>query len=485
MRAPLAVVAAVSTACAVVVAGAAGSANAGIGVPTPTVTPLPSVSVPLPQPTSPVPLPSAPLPDPGQSLPGTGALPGTGGGGGTDGSGGSGGSSGDPDATATGPGSTGAGATAGPAGGAGAAAAAGDRRRQRAADTTPLVAGTPAARDLLDDESSPQLLAASEAFLDADRRIAEIARQKRLMAQLKQAAAETAQVYRALDFDVLTARTTSTALRERYESVRRQLVASAREAYVTGQPTTDDGQAAGMAAAVDRLGDGSARAEIRVGTLTVRRDTVRAEFEAIATRYREAQRRLDDANRELRSLAAQRSDALQDVRAAKGSDVALHRARMIESGQLGAQIREASAALERAGRTVQGTGTLGRPVAGHVTSPFGMRVHPILRHTKLHTGTDFAGGSPAILAADDGRVLMTVTSTAYGNFTVIDHGVVDGKRLTTAYAHQAQFLVAEGDAVRKGQQIGVVGSTGYSTGPHLHFEVREDGTVVDPMRYLG
>ena len=129
--------------------------------------------------------------------------------------------------------------------------------------------------------------------------------------------------------------------------------------------------------------------------------------------------------------------------------------------------------------------TFGRPVAGYVTSPFGMRVHPILRHTKLHTGTDFAGGSPAILAADDGRVLMTVTSTAYGNFTVVDHGVVDGKRLTTAYAHQAQFLVAEGDAVRKGQQIGVVGSTGYSTGPHLHFEVREDGTVVDPMRYLG
>jgi murein DD-endopeptidase MepM/ murein hydrolase activator NlpD len=79
---------------------------------------------------------------------------------------------------------------------------------------------------------------------------------------------------------------------------------------------------------------------------------------------------------------------------------------------------------------------------------------------------------------------MTVVSTAYGNFTVVDHGVVDGKRLTTAYAHQARFLVAEGDAVRKGQPIGVVGSTGYSTGPHLHFEVREDGTVVDPARHL-
>ena len=79
---------------------------------------------------------------------------------------------------------------------------------------------------------------------------------------------------------------------------------------------------------------------------------------------------------------------------------------------------------------------------------------------------------------------MTVASTAYGNFTVIDHGVIDGKRITTAYAHQAQFLVGEGQAVTKGQQIGVVGATGYATGPHLHLEVREDGAVVDPTTWL-
>jgi len=89
-----------------------------------------------------------------------------------------------------------------------------------------------------------------------------------------------------------------------------------------------------------------------------------------------------------------------------------------------------------------------------------------------------------ILAPDDGRVVMTVASTAYGNFSVIDHGIIDGKRVTTAYAHQAAFLVREGQQVAKGDQIGVVGSTGYSTRPHLHFEVREDGTVVDPMSWL-
>jgi murein DD-endopeptidase MepM/ murein hydrolase activator NlpD len=79
---------------------------------------------------------------------------------------------------------------------------------------------------------------------------------------------------------------------------------------------------------------------------------------------------------------------------------------------------------------------------------------------------------------------MTDVSEAYGNFTVIDHGVIDGHRVTTAYAHQAQFLVRPGQEVRKGDQIGVIGSTGFSTGPHLHFEVREDGTVVDPMTWL-
>ena len=79
---------------------------------------------------------------------------------------------------------------------------------------------------------------------------------------------------------------------------------------------------------------------------------------------------------------------------------------------------------------------------------------------------------------------MTVVSEAYGNFTVIDHGVIGGDRITTAYAHQSQFLVREGQRVQKGQQIGVIGSTGYSTGPHLHFEVRRDGVVVDPLAWL-
>ena len=189
-----------------------------------------------------------------------------------------------------------------------------------------------------------------------------------------------------------------------------------------------------------------------------------------------------DASAQVAALSAQRSTALTAMQAAGGSDIALNQARVAEAGELGAQIESLSEQLAKHGDTVQGTGSFVHPLDGTITSPFGMRFHPILHYTKLHTGTDFAGGS-IIRAADDGRVIMTVLSSAYGNFTVIDHGVVNGKQLTTAYAHQARFLVRQGQVVHKGDPIGIVGSTGYATGPHLHFEVRENGTVIDPMAH--
>ncbi len=231
------------------------------------------------------------------------------------------------------------------------------------------------------------------------------------------------------------------------------------------------------------VGDSATRADQRLGKLVVGRDLVKAEFEQIAARYAEAQKAMVDASARVAALSAQRSSALSAMQAAGSSDIALNQARVAEAGQLGAQIESLSQQLAERGDTVRGTGSFVHPLDGAVTSPFGMRFHPILHYTKLHTGTDFAGGS-IIRAADDGRVIMTILSTAYGNFTVIDHGVVDGKRLTTAYAHQARFLVRQGQAVHKGDPIGIVGSTGYATGPHLHFEVRENGAVIDPVGAL-
>ena len=128
----------------------------------------------------------------------------------------------------------------------------------------------------------------------------------------------------------------------------------------------------------------------------------------------------------------------------------------------------------------KGTGEMVRPGTGEVTSSFGPRFHPILKYVKVHTGIDFGAGDGIVYAADDGVVLFTEFNTAYGNMTVVDHGKIGGLRITTLYAHQAAVGVEPGDPVIQGQAIGVVGSTGYSTGPHLHFEVRIDGEPLDP-----
>jgi murein DD-endopeptidase MepM/ murein hydrolase activator NlpD len=131
-------------------------------------------------------------------------------------------------------------------------------------------------------------------------------------------------------------------------------------------------------------------------------------------------------------------------------------------------------------------GMFGPPLSSlTVTSPFGYRIHPILHTRRLHTGTDFTAGCGAsIFATADGTVISTYYQSAWGNRTEINHGVIGGKAIASSYNHQSAFLVSPGDHVTKGQLIGKVGTTGWSTGCHLHFEIFEDGTVVDPMTYL-
>jgi murein DD-endopeptidase MepM/ murein hydrolase activator NlpD len=118
---------------------------------------------------------------------------------------------------------------------------------------------------------------------------------------------------------------------------------------------------------------------------------------------------------------------------------------------------------------------------GVVRSNYGWRVHPILGYRRLHAGTDYAApkGTP-IFAAGNGVVVRAGRSSGYGNLTVVRH--TNGYE--TAYAHQSAFAkgIAPGVSVRQGQVIGYVGSTGLSTGPHLHFEIRVNGKPVDPLR---
>ncbi|MBN2852473.1 MAG: peptidoglycan DD-metalloendopeptidase family protein [Clostridia bacterium] len=112
---------------------------------------------------------------------------------------------------------------------------------------------------------------------------------------------------------------------------------------------------------------------------------------------------------------------------------------------------------------------------------FGMRIHPIFKDWRMHTGIDLGAPYNAnILAANDGVVLKAGYSSGYGNRIVIDHG----GGIATLYAHATTLLVHEGDKISQGQVIALVGSTGNSTGPHLHFEVIVNGVQVDPMNYL-
>ncbi|MEV5493310.1 M23 family metallopeptidase [Streptomyces bobili] len=120
-----------------------------------------------------------------------------------------------------------------------------------------------------------------------------------------------------------------------------------------------------------------------------------------------------------------------------------------------------------------------------ITSPYGSRQHPLTGVTKLHTGVDFGAPQGAqVAAARDGRVVFAAMTRAYGNRVVIDHGTIDGKRLETTYSHLSVLGVTAGQSVRTGAPVGRVGSTGLSTGPHLHFEVVYDGYYADPRPWL-
>jgi murein DD-endopeptidase MepM/ murein hydrolase activator NlpD len=155
---------------------------------------------------------------------------------------------------------------------------------------------------------------------------------------------------------------------------------------------------------------------------------------------------------------------------------------------------DAVAALEaesaRIQGLIQGTGSSGSgqiggelfwPTAGPIVSGFGYRTHPIYGTTRFHSGVDIDGacGQP-IFAAENGTVLSAGSNGGYGLASVIDHG--DG--LSTLYGHQSSLGVSSGQTVERGQQIGLVGTTGLSTGCHLHFEVRVNGEPVDPVPYL-
>lgn len=128
-------------------------------------------------------------------------------------------------------------------------------------------------------------------------------------------------------------------------------------------------------------------------------------------------------------------------------------------------------------------GKFGLPAVGytHISSDFGMRFHPVLKKNKLHTGVDFpAPQGTAVLASNDGTVILAKNYGGYGNCVIIDHG----SGIATLYGHNSVLVVNEGDTVKRGQLIAKSGNTGFSTGAHVHFEVIVNGQAVDPKPYL-
>ena len=139
------------------------------------------------------------------------------------------------------------------------------------------------------------------------------------------------------------------------------------------------------------------------------------------------------------------------------------------------------AAQNRYNIAFRGTGQLILPCLGEVTSGFGWRMHPVLGYERFHSGLDIgADYGTTIHAADRGTVIFAGWYGGYGNAVIIDHG----GNITTLYAHTSELYVVEGQNIQRGQAISSVGSTGLSTGPHLHFEVRRDGEPTDPTAFL-
>jgi len=163
-----------------------------------------------------------------------------------------------------------------------------------------------------------------------------------------------------------------------------------------------------------------------------------------------------------------------------------------ENAELEQESMEITRFIQERGRTSKGyygTGSFIKPVNGWISSGFGPRKHPIFKRIIVHHGIDIAAPQGyKIRAADSGYVIVAGQKPryrGYGKIVVLDHGRnKEGNIVSTFYAHQSRILVQEGDFVVKGQEIGWVGSTGFSTGPHLHFEIRMNGIPVDPMRYV-
>jgi murein DD-endopeptidase MepM/ murein hydrolase activator NlpD len=222
-----------------------------------------------------------------------------------------------------------------------------------------------------------------------------------------------------------------------------------------------------------------------------RAEAARQAADQALARAQDAHVEAETAARAVTQLVTQRQDAMRVAEQERSASLARYEEAKVESARVEAELRAWHARLSQRGKgpsdgpSRQPGARFLMPVTGWKSSDFGMRYDPYYRVWQLHAGTDFAAGSgQPIYPAADGRVIFASWRGGYGNYTCLSHGTYQGKGLSTCYAHQSRILVGVGQWVRRGQVIGRVGTTGASTGNHLHFEVRLDGTPTNPLRWL-
>jgi murein DD-endopeptidase MepM/ murein hydrolase activator NlpD len=276
-------------------------------------------------------------------------------------------------------------------------------------------------------------------------------------------------------------------------------------------PTELTGQLNSVQNVIDKESVVLDRLEASRALLTVQEDEVETAKAQVAVERRAAAKNLarkqrleaaaEDAEAKVQDLVTLRAQAQTEASRARAADLAQLRNAERERDRIGAILkrradearRRAAAAAARAGVSatlsdsgpVHSNGFLNYPVDAPVTSPFGWRIHPIYGYRSLHDGIDFgaACGTP-IRAAADGRVMEEYFQTAWGNRLIIDHGFHHGVGLASISNHLSGYAVGPGATVKRGQVVGYVGTTGWSTGCHLHFTVLQNGTAVNPQNWF-
>jgi murein DD-endopeptidase MepM/ murein hydrolase activator NlpD len=322
------------------------------------------------------------------------------------------------------------------------------------------------------------------------------------LASAQAAEAEVTQRLAAAEAERAKAERAVAAVQERMAGTRQLIGRVARDVYTSGSAFTEwqvvlqsespDDLVARIAgvqsvmrsqgSALDRLAQDRADLAEEQRAAGAAEDLVKQERAAAQARTAEvaaAAEAARQAKAQVDALVSQRDSALASAESERAGELKRLQELQAEQKRVAAAI---AAASRRSAGSGKPTGALIWPTAGSTSGQVGPRTHPVYGYRSCHTGIDIGApsGQP-IKAAAAGTVVSASSNAAYGNMTIISHS----GGLATMYAHQSRFGARAGQTVKQGQVIGYVGSTGYSSGPHLHFEVHVNGTPYNPMGWFG